>query len=452
MTLALRPRGEALDLTGLLRGESEQARTLRNALMAFSVRVASAAILYFSQIVLARWMGSHDYGIYVFVWTWVLVLGGMSNLGLGTAMIRLLPEYRVTGQLSLMRGVLFYGRMLAFGAATITAILGYAGLSLFGSLLTSGYLMPLYLGLVCIPMITLTDVQDGIGRGNGWMGVALLPPYVLRPLLILLAMAGAHALGWPMSPAMAVSSAILGTWITAAVQSLLIYKAAAEEIPAGPKEHVPDFWLRTSLPLLVIGGSELLLQNTDVLVISSFLQPDQVAVYFAAAKTMALVMFIHYAVGSAMAKRFSALNATGNHEALHNIARDAVNWTFWPSLVAAGGLLALGKPLLSLFGPQFVDGYPVMLVLVLGFLFRAAMGPSEFLLNMLGQQKACAAVIAAMALLNILLQCIAVPGWGTIGAASATATCLILGALLNTIVAQRRLGLKIAIWHNFRRS
>lgn len=438
-------------IVNLYRDDSEHARTVRNALMAFSVRVLSAAILYVSQIVLARWMGGYDYGVYVFVWTWVLVLGGMSNLGLGTAMIRMLPEYRVTGQFALMRGILRYGRLIAFAASTLTALLGFAGLKLFGSRLTADYMLPLYLGLVCIPMITLTDVQDGIGRGNGWMAVALLPPYVLRPLLILLAMAGAHALGWPMSPAMAVASAILGTWTTAAVQSVLIYRAAVAEIPVGPLERVPDFWLKTSLPLLVIGGSELLLQNTDVLVISTFLKPDQVAVYFAAAKTMALVMFIHYAVGSAMAKRFSALNASGDQAALKKITRDAVTWTFWPSLVAAIVLLALGKPLLWLFGPQFVAGYPVMFVLVLGFLCRAAMGPSEFLLNMLGQQKACAAVIASMALLNIVLQLVAVPLYGSIGAASATAACLILGAVLNTIVARRRLGLQIAIWHNIGR-
>ena len=94
----------------LYREDSEHARTARNALLAFSVRVLSAAILYLSQIVLARWMGGYDYGVYVFVWTWVLVLGGMSNLGLGMAMIRKLPEYRVTGQLALMRGILRYGR------------------------------------------------------------------------------------------------------------------------------------------------------------------------------------------------------------------------------------------------------------------------------------------------------------------------------------------------------
>ena len=345
---------------GLFQEDSDRARTGREALLAFSVRVLSAAILYLSQIVLARWMGSVQYGIYVFVWTWVLVLGGLSNLGLSTVMIRLVPAYRATNQLDLLRGLLRYGRLMAFAAATATALLGLAGLSLFGSMMSDAYMIPLYLGLVCVPMITLTDLHDGIGRGNGWIAVALVPPYVLRPLMVLWAMLAAHAFGWTMSAATATGAAIVATWATAALQSILVSRRLAAQLPPGPATRPADFWLRTSLPLLVISGSELLLQTTDVLVISSYLAPEHVAVYFASAKTMALVMFIHYAVGSAMAKRFAALSAKGDHEALRKVARDAVNWTFWPSLAAAVGLLALGKPLLWLFGPQFVDGYPIM--------------------------------------------------------------------------------------------
>ncbi len=54
---------------GIFEGKSERQRTQRDAVTAFSVRCASAALLYLSQIVLARWMGGYEYGIYVFVWT-----------------------------------------------------------------------------------------------------------------------------------------------------------------------------------------------------------------------------------------------------------------------------------------------------------------------------------------------------------------------------------------------
>src|SRR5262249_2852905 len=47
-------------------GTSEASLTRRLAGTIFLIRVISAGLAYFSQILLARWMGTSDYGIYVY--------------------------------------------------------------------------------------------------------------------------------------------------------------------------------------------------------------------------------------------------------------------------------------------------------------------------------------------------------------------------------------------------
>lgn len=426
-------------------GQDDRAAAQRNAIVAFTVRVMSAALLYLTQIVLARWMGGFEYGIYVFVWTCVLVLGGLSSLGLNLVVMRLVPEYSERGQLDLLRGLVFGTRSGAFLVGTGIAVLGGLGLWLFGSYVANYYVLPLYLALICVPIYALGDVQDGLGRGQAWMGIALIPPYVLRPLIVLASMVAAHELGWPMTATTAAGAAIFATWFSGLIQFALLRVKMSKRLPEGPRTFDAPLWVATAMPLFVINACELVLQNTDVLIVSTFLSPQEVGIYFAAAKTMSLIMFVHYAVGSAVAHRFSALNARGDRAGLEAFVRDAVNWTFWPSLAAAILLLALGRPLLLLFGTEFLNGYPVMIILVAGFLFRSAIGPSEFLLNMLGEQKACAVVLGIAAVLNVVLNLILVPAFGLLGAATATSIALVSTAIMQYLVVRSRLGLDVSI-------
>jgi len=440
-------KGFVAQALAILKGQGVRERTQRDAVTAFGVRCASAVVLYVSQIVLARWMGSFEYGIYVFVWTWVLVLGGLSDMGLSLASIRFVSQYRERGEPALLRGLIRGTRAVALGVGTLIAALGIAGLWLFEPL-QSPYVLPAYLALICVPLYALTGVQDGIGKGFAWMGVALFPPFILRPALLLGSMVAAYAMGFAMEAKTAAAAAIVATWVTGLLQAAIINRRIKPVVKRGPRHFAFATWFTAAMPLLVIDACELVFQSADVLIVSHYLTPTDVAIYFAAAKTMSLIMFVHYAVGSAVANRFAALGARGDKESLRAFVRDAVHWTFWPSLAAAIFILALGMPLLWLFGPQFVAGYPVMLILVVGFLFRSSMGPAEFLLNMLGEQRLCAAVLVTTAVLNVVLNFALIPAFGLLGAATATSVSLVTAALLNYLAVSRRLNIEIAVWRN----
>lgn len=435
----------------ILSAKTERERAQRDALAAFAIRIASAALLYLSQVALARWMGAGEYGVYVVAWTTVLVLGGLSSVGLNQAVIRLVPEYREGGRIGLLRGLVSGSRRVAFFVGSLVAVAGLAGVWLLGSFIDNVYIVPAYLALVCLPMYALTDVQDGIGRGRGWMGVGLVPPYVLRPLLVLAAMAVAHATALPMTAATAVASAIVATWVTGLLQLWALGRALSPELREAAPATDWRSWLGISLPLMAITGAEIALQCADVLVLSRWMSSADVAVYYAAAKTMSLILYVHYAVGSAAANRVAGLAARGDRTALAEAVAESVRWTFWPSLAAGVAIVALGVPLLSLFGSEFTAGYPVMLVLVLGFLARAAVGPSDMLLRMLGEHNLSAAVSVGTAVLNVTLLLLLVPHFGLIGAAIATALALALEAYCNWTVARRRLGLDIGIWQTVAR-
>jgi hypothetical protein len=87
------------------------------------------------------------------------------------------------------------------------------------------------------------------------------------------------------------------------------------------------------------------LTNTDILMLQHFRSPEDVAVYYAAAKTFMLIAFVHFAVSAAVAHRFSEYHVAGDRERLkrHSSPTRSAGRS-GSSLAAAVAVLPPGKP------------------------------------------------------------------------------------------------------------
>src|SRR5258708_1801792 len=117
------PTGVIARLRSALGGSGEASLTKRLAGTIFIIRVVSAALAYLSQILLARWMGGSDYGVYVYVWTWVLLLGSMMDFGISASAQKIIPEYRTRGDHALLRGFLSGSRWMTFAVSSVVSLL-----------------------------------------------------------------------------------------------------------------------------------------------------------------------------------------------------------------------------------------------------------------------------------------------------------------------------------------
>src|SRR6267142_1053538 len=364
-------------LRSVLGGDSEASVTRRLAGTIFIIRVISAALAYLSQILLARWMGGSDYGVYVYVWTWVLLLGSMMDFGISASAQKIIPEYRTRGEHALLRGFLSGSRWMTFAVSSGVS-LGLAGIVKgLSPWIDTNAIVPLFIGCLTLPAFVVANTQDGIARSHDWMRLGLMPQFIVRQSLIIGFTAGAFALGFDLGATPAMLASAAAVWIAMIGQMIVLNRRLGRHVRPGPKAYDFRGWLAISLPILMVEGFYLLLSYTDVLVLQQFSSSEEVGVYFAVVKTLALVSFIHYAMSATTAHRFAEYHALGDKARLSAYVAHAIKWTFWPSLAATILLLALGKPLLWLFGPQFVVGYDIMFVAAIGLVVRAAIGPLE---------------------------------------------------------------------------
>ena len=366
----LRLQAAIAPLVGLLKGEEgadaaedgkdEHGAAGLGALLSFGVRVASAFITFLAQVLMARWLGAHDFGIYTYVWVVVNVVGTLATFGLSITAVRFLNEYFTHNRMDLARGFLRFGRVLSFGIGLLAAVGGIVILHTMPWCIDADFRRPLMVGLLSLPAFALTDFHDGTGRARSWLLLAFVPPYILRPLMLLVFV----ALGvWVLDERTALMAAVAlvaATWLVAGVQYVLQDRRFRADFKDAAAQMDIRQWVWVSLPLLLLDSFTLLMTNIDVLILKAFVSADQIAVYFAAARVISFVAFIHFAVVAVAMPRFATAYAKRDIERAGKLLRQFRLWTFGPSLLAAAFLLAVGPFVLALFGPEFPAAWPVI--------------------------------------------------------------------------------------------
>lgn len=427
--------------------EGETGKAQKMAIFTFTVRVLSAGLALLMQIALARWMGAFEYGIYVAVWVWALILSLITSLGLPSAVLRFIPQYAAEGQLEHLRGILRSSRIVTLTVTTAFAILGGAvAWSAREMMVENHFIVPILLAAVCLPMMALTEVQDGIARVHDWGDLAHLPPYLLRPLLIFTGMALIIWFDLPATATSAFSVTIMATWVTAIVQFFMLKRRLSKHYPKGPLQYERSLWVKIAIPLLIVEGLFVLITNTDIIVLGWFMSPDLVAIYFAAIKLIGLIHFVYFAVRAAAAHKIAHYFTIKDKHKLETFVQTTVRWTFWPSLALSIIMIAMGKIILSFFGAEFVLGYPVLYILTIGVLARASIGPAELFLTMADEQNLCAKIYASTFFINLILNLLLIPIMGLYGAALATSSSIIIETICLYLSVRRKLDISCFIW------
>ena len=432
-------------LKRLLASQQKLYAVLKSAAQVFAIRLLGAALTYASTVLLARWLGSHNFGIYAYVLVIVGLLGLAFSFGFNSSGVRFVSSYLARNKLRRLSGFLDRSSKIVLLLSTLGALAG-AGLVLtLGNAIESYYVKPLLVGLLCVPVWTFLNQMEATARAFGWMHVAYIPGFVLRPLLLIGLVGGLVLFGGTADAVTALWALIGACAVAAVVQAALVYTGARKHLNGTKPAFHTRHWFTISLSFLMIDGFRMLLDNTDILLIGRFLDPHSVAVYFAVIRTSGLVAFVSFSVIALAVPKFTDIHSTGTRGELQKFVTSVTRLMFWPSLLAAIAMACLGPFLLSLFGPDFQVGYPTMLVVLAGLVLRSATLPVEYLLNMTGHHRDTMKVYAFAALASIALNLLFIPVFGIMGAAIGTYMAMLGGNFCLYRLVQKRLGINACV-------
>ncbi len=439
--LGLLPASLGDRLLGHLGGASDLAAVFRGAASVMAIRIAGAGITFASMVLLARWMGAFEFGIYAYAMTWVILVGTIAPLGLNTSILRFVPEYIARARWARLWGLLIRAHLVVFAAAIGFSLVGGVILYAVAPYIDAFYVVPFAVALAFMPLYAMMDMQEGTSRGFGWVTLAYSVPYVMRPLLLLTGIGTLVLAGFAPDAVTALLAMAAACLIALATQAILLIRGITLRVPPARPRYHAAYWLKISAPMLVFEGAYLLMASTDVLMLGQIENPASVAIYFAAARTSSLIGFVYFATAARAVPKFSEINASGTRDDLQRFLDGLNRMSFWPTFAGALVLLIIAPYVLSLFGAGFEAGYMILAILAITYIARCTVGPLEYLLSMTGKQMIATRIICLSALGNAAMNAVLIPELGTLGAALSTVIAMTLNLAALAFAVRKHLGI-----------
>jgi O-antigen/teichoic acid export membrane protein len=403
-----------------------------------SLRLAGVLLSYASNIILSRALGLQGYGQYVVALGWALVLTLPARGGFENAALRFVTIYYEGRSAGALRGFL----RVAFGSVIVLSLTVGILLSTLGdaSVLGTSPLALRVAGLMVMPL-ALLGVISPIMRAVQRIAASQFYDQLLRPALLIAFLVVAALTHHALNAAEAVALNAL-----AATVALVALAAHFRRVFAGAIQSKANYlawrqWFAMSVPMLIIGATQELMNQLEVLFLGSFAGAREAALFAAAWRLAGLTPFALTALAAIGAPLVASAYHRGAREELHQVSRVVARLGLGFAGVVSVGLLLGGKWLLSLFGAGFPAGYPVILILLVGGIVNAFTGIVGYLMVLTGRERATMTIFAGALLLSVSLNWLLVPRIGAIGAAIASSAATCGWNLVMLVYVRRALGI-----------
>ena len=292
-----------------------------------------------------------------------------------------------------------------------------------------------------VPVLALTAALEAATRGYGTMVPAVVLERVARPLLQVVAVLAALAvgggpvaigLGWGIPSLVSVVG--LGAWLVAHPEH------GGRRTWADVRPLAGSFW-RFSGPRALSGAFAVGVMWLDVVLVGALGSPEEAAVYGATSRYVTLAAFAALAVTQAVSPQLSALLAARDTAGARRLYQASTGWLValvWPVHLS---LILFGPVLLRLFGAGYEGGEAVLVILGLAGLVGTGVGPVDVVLLMAGKSGWNLATTAVALAVNIVLNVLFVPRWGVTGAALAWSASILCSNLVPLVQSWLFLGM-----------
>lgn len=370
---------------------------------------------YLVYLALARSFGAGAVGAFSFGFVFLSLSTTIAKLGLDKAARKYVPIHSRDD--SKLAGVLIVCLGGAFVAGCVASVVIYLSSDLIVRLTDESFGRATFMFLLGVPFMAVMTVGRAATTGFLTTRYAVyIKDFGQSGSALLFVVIAGYVSG-------TVRGAILGYVLSLTIGSFLaLFFLVRQGGFSGISR--PEFKTREifvySLPLTLAAAAQYLTNWTDILMLGAFVQPDAVGTYQVSYQTAMVLGFVLTAVGMIFPSVASDLYSAGDKQRLQRLYSGITKWVLYISAFGYLFLFFYGERILSIFGPEFTAGRPLLLIIGISIVLSTAVGPAGFLLMMTDYERVEMANTFIASLVNVLLNYLLIQQYGILGAAIAT--------------------------------
>ena len=439
------PRPLLQAYTGLKRKASN--RLVKGMAGTFGLRVTYTGLTFIINIFLARSLGSSEFGIYIYAFTWVSLLDMIATVGLENLMVREVALYTSQKSWGLFRGLLRRADQIVF---CVSFSIGLLAIAIAWNVwqATNWTMFLVFCGaMIGLPFASLRNLRRGTMDGLSQVTLGFLSETMIAPILFII-LAGVAALisgsDFTASLAIIIYSAVV--IISFGISTKIRHRVLPKQSKIAAPRYQMKVWLLSAIPFMMLGSLYVISNRIDILMVGALKSVEIAGIYQPVSRGAQLLTFIPAAAGRNLAAKIAKTYASGDIKQLQQIMTKSAQIIFLISCPIIIIFIGLSHWYLLLFGQEFLSGRNALIILCIGQLINLLTGLPDVLLHMTGYESHSAAIKGISVGLNVVLNAILIPHFGLEGAALATAISISFAAIVDAIAVMQKLDINPTIF------
>lgn len=387
-------------------------------------------------------MGSEQYGVYTYFFEIFMVLAIPAQFGLPTLIVRETAKDLETQAWGNIKGLWRWSSNITALITLILAVLTSVYILFIDQSVRQNQILTLIWGFALVPIASFAGLRGAALRGLHKVIQGQFPEMVILPgLFFVLILVYKYLFHGVIQPASAFFLQVIAAIVAFGVGAILLVRSAPAEIKPALPLYETRKWLGSVFSLALLSGMNVLNKRLTIILLGLFVSStSQIGIFKVASQISALADFGMRVMNPVIAPEIAQLHAKQDTPRMQKLATYSTRLIILFNFAFTAGFALIGKWFLNFFyGSEYVAGYAVVLILLIGQLVNSSTGAVANFLNMTGHEKDTTFARGISLVITVMLVVIMTPLWGIKGTGIAVTIAMIIWNLLLWRLVKKRL-------------